>query len=207
MTHLANADDREDNKTVEQLNLFREVSETFDGDISVLNSAALLGGDDWSLKAAADTWIRPGIALFGISPYAESSAADLGLHPVMQFESRLIAVKTIGAGEAVGYGGVWEAVEDSVIGIVSAGYGDGYPRQLPSGTPVLVNDRRVPLVGRVSMDMIAVDLGSDASDKFGDRVVLWGNSLAVEEIAAYAGTIPYQLVTGVLNRERAEYFD
>ena len=207
MTHLANADDRGDNKTVEQLKLFEDVSETFDGDISIANSPALFGGSDWDLKVAGDTWIRPGIALFGISPFADASAADLGLRPVMQFESRLIAVKAVRAGESVGYGGVWQAREDSMIGIVSAGYGDGYPRQLPSGTPVLVNDRRVPLAGRVSMDLMAVDLGAASSDKFGDRVVLWGDGLPVEDIAECAGTIPYQLVTGILNREPAEYFD
>ena len=207
MTHLANADDRGDNKTVQQLELFQTVSESFEGDISVANSAVLFGWTDRQLKASADTWIRPGVALYGITPLVELSAADLGLRPVMQFESRLIAVKAIGAGDPVGYGGAWRASEDSVIGIVSAGYGDGYPRQLPSGTPVLVNDRRVLLVGRVSMDMIAVDLGPDATDKFGDRVVLWGDGLAVEEIADCAGTIPYTLVTGVLNREPARYFD
>jgi alanine racemase len=203
MSHLANADDRNDHKTIEQLRLFRPIAEGFDGDVSIANSPGLFG---WPAAAeqgskSGEIWIRPGIALYGISPFSESTGKDLGLRPVMQFESQLIAVKAIKAGERVGYGGVWQADQDSVIGVVSAGYGDGYPRSLPSGTPVLINERRVPLVGRVSMDMIVVELGPDSSDAIGDRAVLWGDGLPVEEIAEFAGTIPYQLVTGILNRE------
>lgn len=209
MSHLANADDRQDDKTSEQLGLFQSIAGSFDGDISIANSPGLFG---WPLAAklaavSGDVWIRPGIALYGISPFPDSTGADFGLQPVMQFESRLIAIKPIKAGEPVGYGGAWQASEDTVIGIVSAGYGDGYPRYLASGTPVLVNDRRVPLAGRVSMDMIAVDLGAGPSDSIGDRVILWGDGLPVEELAERAGTIPYQLLCGVINREPGEYLD
>ncbi len=204
MSHLANADDRQDPKTAEQVGLFDAVTVDFDGDISIASSPGLFG---WPGMAKTGAWVRPGIALYGISPFDNTTGEDLGLRPVMRLESRLIAVKPIKSGEKVGYGGCWEASEDSVIGIVAAGYADGYSRFLPSGTPVVVNDRRVPLAGRVSMDMIAVDLGPEASDRYGDPVLLWGDGLPVEEIANHAGTIPYQLVCGVLNREPSEYRD
>jgi len=207
MSHLANANDRQDDKTADQLSLFQSIADGFDGDVSIANSPGIFGWPDSILKPSGDVWIRPGISLYGISPFDGTSGADLGLRPVMRLESRLISVKTINAGDSVGYGGTWEAEQDSNIGVVAAGYGDGYSRFLPSGTPVLVNNRRVPLAGRVSMDMIAVDLGPDASDKVGDPVLLWGDGLPVEEIAHYAGSIPYQLVCGVLNREPSMVVD
>ena len=207
MSHLANANDRQDDKTQDQLSLFGSIADGFDGDVSIANSPGLFGWPDSILKPSGDSWIRPGISLYGISPFDGTSGADLGLRPVMQLESRLISVKAISAGDPVGYGGTWEAERDSVIGVVAAGYGDGYSLFLPSGTPVLVNNRRVPLAGTVSMDMIAVDLGPDASDKVGDPVLLWGDGLPVEEVAHYAGSIPYQLVCGVLNREPSMVVD
>ena len=207
MSHLANANDRQDDKTADQLSLFQSIADGFDGDVSIANSPGIFGWPDSILKPSGDVWIRPGISLYGISPFDGTSGADLGLRPVMRLESRLISVKIINAGDSVGYGGTWEAEQDSNIGVVAAGYGDGYSRFLPSGTPVLVNNRRVPLAGRVSMDMIAVDLGPDASDKVGDPVLLWGDGLPVEEIAHHAGSIPYQLVCGVLNREPSMVVD
>ncbi len=204
MSHLANADDRQDVKTAEQLRLFEAITTGFEGDISIASSPGIFG---WPDMAKTGVWVRPGIALYGISPFDKTTGEDLGLRPVMRLESRLIAVSAIEAGETVGYGGCWQATENSVIGIVAAGYADGYSRFLPSGTPVVVNDRRVPLAGRVSMDMIAVDLGPEASDRFGDPVLLWGDGLPVEEIANHAGTIPYQLVCGVLNREPSVFVD
>jgi len=119
----------------------------------------------------------------------------------MTFESQLIDVRHLPAGQRVGYGGRWSAPSDTVIGVIAAGYADGYTRFLPSGTPVLVNGRRVPLAGTVSMDMAVVNLGPGAKDKVGDRVTLWGAELPVEEVARAAATIPYQLVTGVMHRE------
>ncbi len=212
MSHLANADDRHDDTTAEQVRLFQSIAEDFEGDVSIANSAGVFGWPDtaWPggiFRPSGHIWIRPGISLYGISPFKGTSGADLGLRPVMQFRSRLISVKAISAGERVGYCGTWEAERDSVIGIAAAGYGDGYSRFLPSGTPVLANNRRVPLAGRVSMDMIAVDLGPDAPDAVGDPVLLWGEGLPVEEIANHAGTIPYQLVCGVPNREPSEFTD
>ena len=212
MSHLANADDRQDGKTAEQMSVFESIAAGFDGDISIASSPGLFGwpeiaSDVVSLNPGGQVWVRPGIALYGISPFDEMTGADLGLQPVMQLGSRLIAVKKVRAGERVGYGGIWEAEEDTIIGIAAVGYADGYSRFLPSGTPVLVNDRCVPLAGRVSMDMIAIDLGSGARDKFGDPVLLWGDDLPVEEIANCAGTIPYQLICGVSHRETGEFSD
>lgn len=206
MTHLANADDVHDATTKVQLERFARLANGFDGDISIANSAALLGwvnhvADRTRWGNRGDLWIRPGIALYGISPLIDTPAHALGLRPVMQFETTLIAVKPIEKGECVGYGGTWQAGRDSILGIAAAGYGDGYPRFLPSGTPVLVNGRRVPLAGAVSMDLLAVDLGPDASDAIGDPVVLWGDGLPVEEVAGYANTNAYPLVTGVIDRE------
>ncbi len=119
----------------------------------------------------------------------------------MDFEARLISVKRIRRGDAVGYGGTWRAPADTVLGIVSAGYGDGYSRFLPSGTPLLVNGRRVGLAGVVSMDMAAADLGPDAADRVGDPVLLWGEELPIEHVAACAGASPYQLICGVSHRD------
>lgn len=207
MTHLANADDVSDPASMQQFERFRCLSENLDGDISIANSAALLG---WAGQIAeptlwsnrGDVWIRPGISLYGISPLAGRSASELGLDPVMQFETSLVAVNPVRKGERVGYGGTWTAPADSVIGIAAAGYGDGYSRFLPSGTPVLVNGRRVALAGVVSMDLLAVDLGAGADDHIGDPVVLWGAGLPVEEVARYADTTAYPLVTGIVDRGR-----
>ena len=125
----------------------------------------------------------------------------------MQFEARLIAVKPLREGARVGYRGRYQAQSASVIGIISAGYGDGFTRHFRTGTPILLNGRRVPLIGNVSMDMIAVDLGLDATDKAGDIAILWGPGLPIEEIAPWADAIPYELVCGVMNREASEVID
>lgn len=207
MTHLASADDRNDATTNSQLELFAPIAQNFDGDISIANSAGIFGWPDSVrpsyLPADATVWVRPGIALYGVSPFPEMDGHDLGLAPVMKFESRLIAVKAIRKGERVGYGGTWQAERDSVLGIVSAGYGDGYTRYLPSGTPVLINGRTVPLAGVVSMDMAAVDLGPGSRDAIGDPVTLWGEGNSVEEIARQAGSSAYQLICGVMHREES----
>lgn len=206
MSHLANAEDRDDDMTRRQIDAFAGVAGEFDGPVSLANSAAIFAWAD-SLRSIAEgrtagtIWIRPGIALYGISPFPGGCGADLGLRPVMELQSRLIAVKPISSGDRVGYGGTWRARRDTTLGLISAGYGDGYSRFLPSGTPVFVNGRRVPLAGVVSMDIAAVDLGAGAVDRVGDGVTLWGDELPVEEIARSAGTIPYQLVCGVTNRE------
>jgi alanine racemase len=209
MTHLASADEPGRQTTMQQLDAFRPVVDGFEGDVSIANTPATLG---WPALANAraelgfegDSWIRPGIALFGISPFSDRIGADLGLKPVMQFEARLIAIKPLRAGNRVGYKGAYTADSDTTLGIISAGYGDGYSRHFRSGTPVLVNGRRVPVIGNVSMDMIAVDLGDEPDDRVGDIATLWGGGLPVEEVAPYADAIPYELVCGVMNREASE---
>jgi alanine racemase len=138
--------------------------------------------------------------LYGASPFLGGRAADHGLAPVMTFGARLIAVNRLRAGEPVGYGGTWHCPEDMPVGVVGVGYGDGYPRGIQSGTPVLVNGRRAPIVGRVSMDMLTVDLRGQPAARVGDPVVLWGEGLPAEEIAASAGTIPYTLFCGITAR-------
>jgi alanine racemase len=205
MTHLASADDPDNPVTLEQLRTFGHAIGTLDGDISIANSAGILLWPQTmesspALDYKGDNWVRPGLALFGASPVLAKSARDLDLQPAMTFESHLIAVKTIKRGSTVGYGGEWRAKRDTVVGVVAAGYADGYPRQLKSGSPVLVNDRRVALIGRVSMDMINVDLTDIPVANVGDRVTLWGGHLPIEEIATRAGTIPYELMCGLSSR-------
>jgi alanine racemase len=205
MTHLACADDPDNPTTLEQLRQFGDALDGFPGDISIANSAGVLLWPQ-TLEASlvlayqGANWVRPGLALFGASPVLGKSARELGLVPAMSFESRLIAVKTIKRGAAVGYGSEWRAKRDTVVGVIAAGYGDGYPRHLRSGTPVLVNGHRVALIGRVSMDMINVDLTDVPVANVGDRAVLWGGHLPIEEIAARAGTIPYDLMCGLSQR-------
>ena len=209
MSHLASADDKANSATKAQLESFRTVVDGFDGAISIANSPAALGWPEiaagrQTFDVAGEQWIRTGLALFGVSPFDGQTGVDLGLEPVMQFEARLIAVKPLCKGERVGYKGSFEARSDSRLGVVSAGYGDGYSRHFRTGTPVLINGRRVPLIGNVSMDMIAVDLGADAADAVGDIAMLWGPGLPVEEVAPWADAIPYELVCGVINREASE---
>ncbi len=212
MSHLADADNLSSSFTEEQFAAFRPVVEGYDGAVSIANTPGILG---WSQVAAAaeelgfhgDHWIRPGIALFGVSPFEDKTGADLGLIPVMQFEARLIAVKPLREGARVGYKGRYKSQNDTVLGIISAGYGDGYSRHFKTGTPVLLNGRRVPLIGNVSMDMIAVDLGPGATDNVGDIATLWGDGLPVEEVARWADAIPYELVCGVMHREAQQNID
>jgi len=212
MTHLANADDLLDATTKTHIRAFRALANDFAGAVSIANSAGVLG---WSRELAvfADfcdagrLWIRPGLALYGISPFPGQRGVDFGLHPAMQFETRLIAVKHLKKGERVGYGGTWQAQQDTLTGVISAGYGDGYSRHIASGTPVLINVRRVPVIGRISMDLCSVGLGVDATEQVGDSVVLWGVDLPVEEIAEHAGTIAYELVCGITNREESAIED
>lgn len=197
MTHLANADDKRDGMTERQIRLFNDTVAGLPGERSIANSAGIFGWPD-----ALAEWVRPGISLYGISPFPEATGAELGLKPIMGLHSRLIAVKRLQAGDTVGYGGSWVCDKSTTLGVVAIGYGDGYPRHARVGTPVLVDGVRVPLIGRVSMDMITVDLAACPHAKPGDAVTLWGDGLAVEEIAECAGTIPYTLVCGITQRVR-----
>ncbi|MDY6980471.1 MAG: alanine racemase [Pseudomonadota bacterium] len=200
MTHLANADDREDDYTLEQIRRFENLNELSVAGRSIANSAGLLG---WA-QSASD-WARPGIMLYGASPFINSVGEQQDLRPVMTLRSQLIAVNHHGAGEPVGYGGSWRCPEAMPVGVVAIGYGDGYPRHVPSGTPVLLGGKRVPIVGRVSMDMLCLDLRDCPDAAIGEEVILWGEGLPVEEIAGAAGTIAYELLCKVTSRVDFEY--
>jgi len=195
MTHLANADDPHDPMTNRQIRLFNTTVASVPGERSIANSAGMFGWPD----ALAD-WVRPGITLYGISPFPDQTGTELNLKPVMGLYSRLIAVKRLRPGDSVGYGGSWVCRTATVMGIAAIGYGDGYPRQARAGTPVLVNGIRAPLIGRVSMDMVTLDLSAQPQAQPGDPVTLWGDGLPVEEIAGHADTIPYTLVCGITQR-------
>jgi len=195
MTHLANADDIDDPATPRQLELFGSHVSGLPGERSIANSAGLLAWED-----AKAEWVRPGIALYGVSPFPHRTAREEGLKPVMTLRTRLIAIRPAKAGDAIGYGGDWVCQRATRLGVASIGYGDGYPRHARSGTPVLVRGQRVPLIGRVSMDMVTLDLTDCPEAEVGDAVTLWGEGLPVEEIARHADTIPYVLLCNVTPR-------
>lgn len=198
MSHFASADDELSTQSDAQQSLFDACTAGIDAPASLANSAAIL-----SRPASHRDWIRPGIMLYGANPLAR----PLPLRPVMTLRSRLLAVRELEAGAGVGYNATWTSPHCAVIGTVAAGYGDGYPRHAPSGTPVLVNGRRAPLAGRVSMDMITVDLSGQPDARPGDPVELWGEGLPVEEVARHAGTISYELLTRVGERPCRIYRD
>ena len=208
MTHLANADDKHDDKTLKQIDAFYKSIDSLSKDslskteTSIANSAGLLG---W--PQSHSTWNRPGIMLYGVSPFINNASSEHNLKPVMTLSSKLISVKEVKKGEAIGYSGKYVCEKDMTVGIVAIGYGDGYPRHAKNGTPVLVNGKRCSLLGRVSMDMICVDLSQQPNAKVNDDVVLWGEGLPVEEIAESAETIGYELLCGVTNRVEFIYKD
>ncbi len=189
MTHLAYADDRVDPRTQLQLAQFDQIVATLKVESSIANSAAVL-----SLPASHRQWVRPGIMLYGSSPFLDGDAVQDGLKPAMTLQAPLIAIKRCQRGDTVGYGGSYTCPEDMPIGVAAIGYGDGYPRHAPSGTPVLVADNRAQLVGRVSMDMITIDLRNIKAPKVGDQVIAWGHGLSVDEVARHAGTISYEIL-------------
>ncbi len=201
MTHFSCADELDNPTTAQQITLFKQLTRSLNGECALSNSAGVLA---W--KEAHADWVRPGIMLYGISPFADRIGTDHGLMPVMTLKSTLIAVRVAKAGEKVGYSANWTVPRDTKLGVVAIGYGDGYPRMAPNGTPVLVNGRIVPSAGRVSMDMMTVDLGPDATDKVGDEVTLWGEGLPVEQVANYVGTIPYELITKLTPRVLTEFY-
>jgi len=200
MTHLADADETASTRTSTQIARFTRLTETLNVERSIGNSAGVLA---WP-EARVD-WVRPGLMLYGMSPLEYRSADELALQPAMTLIAPLIAVRSIKAGEEVGYGGTWRATTETRVGIVAAGYGDGYPRHAKSGTPVLVRGKRVPLIGRVSMDMIAIDLADVPHVAVGDSVVLWGRGLPAEDVAQWADTIPYELVCAISQRVALRY--
>jgi len=194
-THMANADTPEHPGTLQQLALFERACAGLDGERSVANSAAL-----FAFPQSQCDWVRPGLALFGVSPFGDKLGTDLGLQPAMTLRTRIIALKTLEAGESVGYGSLWTARRRTRLAIAAVGYGDGYPRNVISNTQVLVAGRRAPLAGRVSMDMLGVDVTDVPEAQSGVEVVLWGEGLPVERVASCAGTVPYELLCGISQR-------
>jgi alanine racemase len=205
MTHLANASQPDDPATGRQIALIRETSSSLTaacpgaGVLSIANSAGVL-----TRQGSDADWIRPGLMLYGASPMDDLEVRE-DLHPAMTFRAPVIAVKKIKQGESVGYGGTWTAARDTRVAVVAAGYADGYPREIEPGTPVLVNGERRSIIGRVSMDMLCVELLGHDHVEVADQVILWGSGLPVEEIARSAGTIAYTLLCGVSQRVPREY--
>ena len=197
MTHFADADGSGGVAT--QLARFVEWTAGLEGEVSLANSAAILRYPE----SHAD-WVRPGIMLYGCSPFADVSAESLGLQPVMTLASEVIAVQEIKPGDRVGYGGTFEAHQAMRIGVVACGYADGYPRHAPGSndrnTPVIVAGKRTATVGRVSMDMLCADLSAIPEARVGSPVTLWGEGLSADEVAASAGTVSYELLCALAAR-------
>lgn len=200
ISHFACADERGHALIEQQVACFVGLLDLDFAQRSLANSAAVL-----TIAAAHMDWLRPGIMLYGASPFAELSARELGLRPAMTLAARVIAVREVAAGDSVGYGASWLAERPSRIATVSCGYADGYPRHAPSGTPVLVEGQRAGLVGRVSMDMLAVDITDLPEAGLDSPVELWGAHLSVDEVARACGTIGYELLTRVTARVPRRY--
>jgi alanine racemase len=200
MTHFASANLLSGDSVPQQMDAFLAAIEGIPGERSMANSCAILG---WPHSHAE--WVRPGLLLYGVSPFTDQTAADIGLVPALTVTSALIAVKQVPAGGRVGYGESFACPEAMPIGIVAFGYADGYPRHASTGTPILVNGVRTRVIGDVTMDMMMVDLRPVPSARVGDPVVLWGEGLPVEEIAHAAATIPYELLCRM--RMRAKFVE
>jgi alanine racemase len=195
LTHLASADEPGSPQTTEQLARLAPLVAGLDAEVSVANSAALL-----ALPETHRQWVRPGLALYGASPFAGRRANALGLVPAMTLLTTVIARRELRVGESVGYGATWRASRPTRLAILAGGYGDGLLRSLPAGAPVWLAGQRAPIVGRISMDMLAVDVTELPEVRVGEQAQLWGPDLPVEELAELAGTIPYELLCGVSQR-------
>ncbi len=202
MSHFACADEPEQVLNIRQIESFHKLAQHHGGAKSFCNSAAL-----FSFPDQQSDWVRPGLSLYGASPFAMHSAASLGLKPVMTLHTRLIAVKTLKQGASIGYGARFVCPADMTVGIMAIGYGDGYPRSARDGTPVLVDGVLCPLIGRVSMDMAVVDLSLCPHAAIGAKVTLWGEGLPVESVAATTDHVAYDLLTGVQNRVKFFWSD
>ena len=198
MTHFANADNVSSNHTLQQIETFQNTTQGLSAEISLANSAAILG---W--KQAKCDWTRPGIMLYGADPLMK---ADAKLKPVMQLTSKIISISNVKQGESIGYGSIFTAERDTVVGVVACGYADGYPRSAVTGTPIAVDGKMTRLIGRVSMDMLFVDLTDIPNATIGSQVELWGNQVSANAVATSAGTIAYELFCNV-KRAHFQYFD
>lgn len=199
MSHFSDADDLNNPKNRQQIADFQQATQNLSGERSLANSGGILG-----LPESHFDWVRPGIMLYGSSPYADKTAEELNLRPVMCFSARMVTVNHFQKGDSIGYGSSWECPEDMAVGVVSVGYGDGYPRHAAVGTPLRVKGQKVPLIGRVSMDMVTVDLRTQPDIKTGDEVMLWGGGLSVDQVASCASTISYELLCAVTQRVERE---
>lgn len=195
MSHFACADDPANPMTQEQLARFDRAVNGFEGEVSLANSAAVM-----NFPASHRDIVRPGIMLYGVSPRAGQPVASLGLKPAMTLQAELVAINQVARGEPVGYGAEQRCPRDMPVGVAAIGYGDGYPRGLRQGAPVLINGRRAGLIGPVSMDLTTIDLSDHPEASVGDTVTLWGEGLPVEELATWANAIPYELICGVTAR-------
>ncbi len=198
MSHFASAD-CDQAFSLQQFQLFNKLTQGLKGKRSMANSAGLL-----NLPESHFDLVRPGLLMYGCSPIESTQVQALSLQPVMRLSSQIIAIKTIKQGETVGYGGAWRAQQDTQIAVIAIGYGDGYPRHAKNGTPVSINGREFPIAGRVSMDMITVDLGENHNCSIGDTAVLWGAELPLERVAEWADTISYELMCGLTPRVHVE---
>jgi alanine racemase len=194
-THFASADNLDNHFTHTQIERYQELTEGLAGETSLANSAGLLA---W--PSAHGSWNRPGFMLYGASPFSEPQVHADQLQAVMTLKSKIISLRDIAVGETVGYSQTWQAKRPSRIATVAIGYGDGYPRNAVNGTPVVVNGYRTQLVGRVSMDMITVDVTDISDAQIGTEVELWGEQLCINEVANYSDTIGYELMTRMPDR-------
>ncbi len=199
MSHFACADERDKRHSLQQIETFNEYTLGLPGERSFCNSAGLI-----TLPDARGEWNRPGLLMYGVSPFDESHPVEQALNPVMELRSAIISTKQIPTGCSVGYGSQWVAKRPTRMGVIAIGYADGYPRHAKNGTPILVNSQNVPLIGRVSMDMLTVDLTDLPDTRIGDKAILWGGQLPISEVARHSDTIPYQLLCN-LNRVPVEY--
>lgn len=188
MTHFARADELDSVRTEEQVAIFQSARGALSAEVSLRNSPGVMG---W--PTVPSDWVRPGIMLYGATPFDQPQAVADRLQPVMTLESKVICVRELAAGEPVGYGGAFVTDRNMRIGVVAMGYADGYPRQAPTGTPVVIDGHRSQLLGRVSMDMLCVDLTHVPGAGLGSRVELWGKNVLASDVATHAGTIPYQI--------------
>lgn len=200
MTHFASAEEQDRRFTQRQYEQFMSSTECLPVAKSLANSAAIIAH-----PITQKDWIRPGLMLYGVSPFHDRIGAELDLIPVMEFSARLMTFYRAKKGDRVGYNGRFTCPKDMLIGIVSAGYGDGYPRYIGENTPILVAGVETQIIGRVSMDMLAVNLDPCEKVKIGDKVTLWGQDLPIEHIAAAAKTSPYELLAGLTGRVEYEY--
>lgn len=200
MTHFAEADDRRSPYTRSQMDHFDHAIAGLEGEQSCANSAAILAHPETHRD-----WIRPGIMLYGSSPFDTGRALDEGLKPVMHLSAPLIAIQSLKKGDTIGYGRTWTCPEDMPVGVVAIGYGDGYPRHACNGTPLMINNVITQMVGRVSMDLVTIDLRSTGDVQIGMPVQLWGERVAADEVARCSGTIAYELFCSVGDRVSREY--